>query len=231
MLTNNTPFLSFEKNQGSAYIASNDAYLKLIGFSCKEEMMGKTDWEIPSTAQFSQAYILQDEQVMKERVVLHTIGSASCAKEEWKIVLGRKIPILNGAGKKSVGLKFSAIDITSFLIQMNYMLHGFLAEPHTLWIPGSHVLNTIAPLNTQLTKRQLECLLLLIKGKTAKQIAKQLNLSPRTVEDHCEQLKARLDCHSKSELIDKAVKSGLIATSPEHLLNYFLLSSLAQGNF
>jgi len=57
--------------------------------------------------------------------------------------------------------------------------------------------------NKKLTKRQLECCLLLMKGKTAKDIALVLGLSHRTVEDYLNQIKIKLGCSNKTELIIK----------------------------
>lgn len=53
-----------------------------------------------------------------------------------------------------------------------------------------------------LSKRELDCLHPLIRGKTAKEIGKILNLSPRTVESYLENIKSKLSVDSKAELID-----------------------------
>ncbi len=55
-----------------------------------------------------------------------------------------------------------------------------------------------------LTERELECLNLLLKGKSATQIAKLLYISPRTVETHLEHIKNKMACFSKSEVVEKA---------------------------
>ncbi len=57
-----------------------------------------------------------------------------------------------------------------------------------------------------LTNRQLACCSLLLKGKTAKEIGVNLNLSARTVESYFDIVKAKLDCKNKSELILKLSK-------------------------
>lgn len=53
-----------------------------------------------------------------------------------------------------------------------------------------------------LTQREFDCLNLLVKRKTAKEIAKALNLSSRTVEYYLERIKLKLNCDSRSQLID-----------------------------
>lgn len=59
-----------------------------------------------------------------------------------------------------------------------------------------------------LTLRQTQCLYYLIRGKTAKEIAKIINLSHRTIEDHIAGLRYKLDCNTIRELIGKAIECG-----------------------
>jgi DNA-binding CsgD family transcriptional regulator len=46
---------------------------------------------------------------------------------------------------------------------------------------------------------------LLTRGKTAKESAKILNVSHRTIEHRLEKMRAKLNAASKSELIDKVL--------------------------
>jgi len=57
--------------------------------------------------------------------------------------------------------------------------------------------------NTSLSKREAECLSQLVHGKTAKEIAKALKLSPRTVEYFLENIKTKTGIPNKSDLIQK----------------------------
>jgi DNA-binding CsgD family transcriptional regulator len=51
------------------------------------------------------------------------------------------------------------------------------------------------------SKRKSEVIYYLLRGCTAKEIAKKLNLSPRTIESHIEELKMEIGVNRKSELI------------------------------
>jgi DNA-binding NarL/FixJ family response regulator len=62
-----------------------------------------------------------------------------------------------------------------------------------------------------LTSRQREVLQLLAKGKTAREIAMYLNISPRTAEFHKYRIMEVLGFQHSSELIHFAVKSGLLS--------------------
>jgi DNA-binding NarL/FixJ family response regulator len=60
----------------------------------------------------------------------------------------------------------------------------------------------------QLTQRQREILQLLVEGKSAKEVANLLNISPRTVEFHKYNMMAKLKLKSVSALIQYAIKHG-----------------------
>jgi DNA-binding NarL/FixJ family response regulator len=76
------------------------------------------------------------------------------------------------------------------------------------------VLRTISGANQgerQLTSRQREVLQLIAQGKRMKEIAADLNISVRTVEDHKSQLLVALGVKSTADLVKFAVKHGLVS--------------------
>jgi DNA-binding CsgD family transcriptional regulator len=60
-----------------------------------------------------------------------------------------------------------------------------------------------------LTPRQRKVVLLTISGLGAKECARELGISKRTVEDHLAQAKVRAGVGSKEELIAWAVRVGI----------------------
>jgi DNA-binding NarL/FixJ family response regulator len=64
-----------------------------------------------------------------------------------------------------------------------------------------------------LTPRQREVLQLAAEGRTVKEIAGALNISPKTVEFHKTQIMEHLDLHTTADLTKYAISHGLI--SPE----------------
>jgi DNA-binding NarL/FixJ family response regulator len=72
-----------------------------------------------------------------------------------------------------------------------------------------------APASTEvtpggLTGRQLEVLLRVARGLSNKEIARELAISPKTVEFHRGQLMQRLDLHDVASLTRYAVQAGLV---------------------
>ncbi|STX51569.1 LuxR family transcriptional regulator [Legionella busanensis] len=59
--------------------------------------------------------------------------------------------------------------------------------------------------NVLLTPREQECLEFTVKGFTAKQIAKKLAISPRTVEEYINHVKLKLETCTKREMIQKVL--------------------------
>jgi len=62
--------------------------------------------------------------------------------------------------------------------------------------------------NVVLTSRELDTIFCLIDGMTAKESATVLNLSQRTVETYFENIKLKLNCFTKSEILDILGKDG-----------------------
>ena len=68
---------------------------------------------------------------------------------------------------------------------------------------------TNAEADALLSKREVEVLLLLVQGKQNKVVARELEISPRTVEVHRARIMQRLEATSFAELVRLAVMSGL----------------------
>lgn len=61
-----------------------------------------------------------------------------------------------------------------------------------------------------LTPRELETLRYLASGMSRKEIARSMEISPKTVEQHCEHVMAKLDIHDRVELARFAIREGVL---------------------
>jgi non-specific serine/threonine protein kinase len=68
------------------------------------------------------------------------------------------------------------------------------------------------PGSTRLTRREQEVARLVARGRTNRQIAKQLFVAERTVDTHVEHIRDKLDVHSRAEIAAWVTESGLGAT-------------------
>jgi DNA-binding NarL/FixJ family response regulator len=68
-----------------------------------------------------------------------------------------------------------------------------------------------APPSRELTTRELEILQLIVHGKSNKEIAAVLGVSPNTVNVHRANLMATLEIHNTAELVVYAIRAGLVS--------------------
>ena len=61
-----------------------------------------------------------------------------------------------------------------------------------------------------LTKREVEVLKCIAKGQSAKEIAQNLNIAPRTVERHIGRVRLKTRTKNRSHLVAYAISKGLI---------------------
>jgi DNA-binding NarL/FixJ family response regulator len=66
----------------------------------------------------------------------------------------------------------------------------------------------------KLTPRQREVLQLIAEGRTMKEVASILNISARTVESHKYEMMEALGVQTNAELLQYAIKIGLVTVSP-----------------
>lgn len=70
----------------------------------------------------------------------------------------------------------------------------------------------------KLTQRETECLFLLIRGKSAKEIARFLEISPRTVEEYIEHIKVKMNVSTRHQIITKAIEMKMLEIIPKNNL-------------
>jgi DNA-binding NarL/FixJ family response regulator len=97
--------------------------------------------------------------------------------------------------------------IKAVLEGQRYISRGIVAEDFDLskWEPGK-----AARSRAPLTSRERQVLQLLAEGRTAKEVADALRLSPRTVAFHRNNMKRKLGLRKSIELIKRAVDEGFI---------------------
>lgn len=79
-------------------------------------------------------------------------------------------------------------------------------DPHASGIWTFEDLSSKRPVSAELTAREREIAALLVDGKTSKIIARQINLSPRTVEMHRAKLMRKFNAATSSELVNKLLR-------------------------
>lgn len=69
-----------------------------------------------------------------------------------------------------------------------------------------------SPSEDNLTQREVEVLGLIALGHTSVEIARKLNVSPRTIETHRAHIHKKLGLGTRAELVRYALRRGLLGT-------------------
>lgn len=67
---------------------------------------------------------------------------------------------------------------------------------------------------SMLTRRELEILEYVTRGLSAKEVARHINISPRTVDRHVECARLKLRARNRTHMVACAVKAGLLQMEP-----------------
>jgi DNA-binding CsgD family transcriptional regulator len=176
------PVSIFWKDLHSNFLGCNSQFANAARLPSPELIYGKSDYDLPWGDSHGDIYRRGDKDVLEGQLMINSFETQKTANGELITILINKTPLMNESGQK-IGIIGSYFEISDF--------------KHT-------------PLPTSLSARQKECLIFLCKGMTAKTIANMLSISVRTVEHHIEELKYKLDCHNKSELIIKALNFDFV---------------------
>lgn len=174
------PFHFFIISPDSFFMACNDLQAKNFGFNTHSDIIGLHIFDIIRETQASHQLIENNKRVLIDNKKM-VFFERSTSKNSTEITgLSYKQPLKNNHNKPcgTVGI--------AFLIDNKESL---FSDGHS---------------EIALSNRQIDCLYYLTKGMTSKQIAQRLQLSPRTVEHHFEAIKEKLNCHSRTDLVEKA---------------------------
>jgi DNA-binding CsgD family transcriptional regulator len=214
----NIPLLTCIKNSQLTYLAISDMTAKFLGWNSSEDACGKTDYDLPCSAvELAPLFATKDKKVLASGKRMLTLDVADYADGR-RLMLGEtKILTAQMEGGNFRGLIIQCLDVTDTILFRAYSaLHQFDQK-----ISPSAASYILSPFHCpfQLTEKQEACLFLLVRGKSAKQIAYILNISPRTAESYLVAIKEQLNCQSKSALIEKAIDLGYLYYVPETLQN------------
>lgn len=202
-------------NRDSQITYTNHKTAQAYGFSNQDEAAGKTIYDLKSpVVEFATQVIEQDQKVMRENNRLLILDVHLYPDNTHRVLLSEKSPLQ--INSKIAGCIFRATEINNaVMLETSRLLH--YSDKQYYAQSGHHGRSYVigdTMQKTVFTPRQMDCLFYLLRGQSAKAIAKHLNLSPRTVEAHIESMKSRANCDSKSQLIEYAIEKGLIHYLP-----------------
>ena len=163
----------------------NAYYIKkliALGISTEDtpSIVGKTDFDLFNKATATLFY-QNDQQIIKSQTEALLTEEHQISPQYIQRFITVKTPLLN-QDKQAIGVIGSSHEIS--------VVH----------INGQPI---------ELNRRDVDCLAGIFKGMSAKMIAKHHDLSPRTVESYIENLKNKINCQNKHEIIQLILDNNL----------------------
>jgi DNA-binding CsgD family transcriptional regulator len=194
---------AFWKDKHGKYLGANKNELDWLNLSTFDHLIGRDDREIMD---LGPAHICREND---QKVLLSGNGMAFIeppaqekSKQRKQSCISYKVPLYNRHGKTigtfGIGYELDSLHAEEAILKEISFLIGPAAEAIF-----KQNLFSLRQNKFGLSMRQLECLDLLAKGMTYKQIAANLGLSSRTIEHYIEAIKIKLNCESRHALIAK----------------------------
>lgn len=187
------------------HLGCNDNMAKFLNFKSPDAITGLKDTELPShTDEITNFHFEKDQLALQG----HTLKFIHLVQDDLFFVM--KKPIFDD-NKKINGIIYHCqiLNDAKFfakLIRTDKTYNDTQKNIQYDIKPSTNIYN--------LSKRELQCMFHVLRGKTNAQIANILNLTKRTIDFYMENIKNKFGCHRKSELIIKAIEMGYMKIIP-----------------
>ncbi|MBL4647663.1 MAG: PAS domain-containing protein [Gammaproteobacteria bacterium] len=197
------------------YLGANQNLLAAMKLQHQTELIGRDDAQLNMNSSTEDAMFHQQDLLALQGHSLEIIHAVKDAQADAHTCFLLKGPLRNEQ-QKIVGIIYHCtpwsqpnLFVELKKIDQKYQSAAEIADYYVL---DSH--HNPGKLST----RELECLFLQLRGKTAKQIAQILQLSKRTIEYYIDNIKSKLGCQNKAELLVTAMTQGYQQHVPKSLL-------------
>ena len=198
------PLYIFAKDKNFKYLFCNEKVAEAAGVDSPQQIIGKTDYEV-ICKKYADSYRKTDIQILNSKtrvniqeVIIHSQGIPD--------VFVTKTQLMDG-DENCIGIIGFSIDITGYCLTKKK--GNFDPEKQRFYLGEPFC-------NVYLTRRELEVFRYLLCGYTLNKISFLLKISPKTTRWYICNLKIKLQCQSKSEIMSMAIQHGLTYILEEH---------------
>jgi DNA-binding CsgD family transcriptional regulator len=213
------PGLVAAKTIDSKYYSISSAVADYLGIESPQDLLGCSDYDLPEKlTEFADIFIEYDQLVIMGEV--ETLSSIEILPYTCgiRLLFTRRTPLLDDSQKR-IGLITQSLDVTDIDLFKTFLIfEKTKSNIFDLEKQGSYLIDSTNQ-DITLTHRQHDCLFFLLRGKSYKEIALILDISPRTIETHIEQLKIKFHCRTKAQLCEAAIEKGFYHRIPESLVS------------
>lgn len=219
------------KDMDSIYLKTNTNAARLLGFRCSDDLIGLTDYDLRcEAADYAEAFITEDKNITNKALaetttILYIHGYSD---NKIKTLIGNKA-IFYDELSNPIGIVCQLIEIAHHILKNLFFSSSLYPINRSKTYRGSYYLNSPYP-EINLSKQQALCLFYVLRGKTNKVIAQILKLSPRTVEAYLDNIKHKMGCINKANLIEKSIELGFLEIVPLGILKQALSKPFSNEN-
>jgi len=187
------------KDKTGKFLTVSENIAEMAGLDSAVSLIGKSDDHMPWQDRVD---LYNEEEKIALSGKLHQHYQLQTTIKGTIKIIVTKSPLLNQFGK-IIGTIGSSIDVTN-----KYIAHcGGKVDSRKRLHLGKYFNNEY------LTRKEFMVLKYTLHGYTSKKTGELLNLSKRTVESYIINIKAKLQCQTKGDIIHVAIKHGLLNTS------------------
>jgi DNA-binding CsgD family transcriptional regulator len=209
------------KTVDSTYAAANDLCAQLAGYKNVESYLGTSDYDWKCEAvEIADDIRAQDKLVLETQNTWQSFNILKFSNNSLTYYLSTK-SLLRDTEGKILGILFIGTILTdaTLLKILTPFTQNNPLEAHKKIQCSVYPIIKNHQDELKLSRRQLECLFYLLRGKSAKEIGLILDLSSRTIEMYLEHIKDKFRCATKSELIEKAIEKGYFYYLPDSIVH------------
>jgi len=205
------------------YLDLNAASAYLHGFKSREHALeSESIFMLNDMVNFIEQLQQQTSEVIQNHQPMTLLNILPSFSDNRKTVqLVRKLPLSlpnsNVKGIVGYGNFIENSDFNDFLKQLMQLDVQHCTNIHQ----GKRSYTVGHFKQANLSKQEKTCLFFVIRGQSAQQIANQMNLSKRTVESYLDHVKVKLNCYTRSEMIEKAIDLGYVHIIPHTIFETY----------
>jgi DNA-binding CsgD family transcriptional regulator len=203
------PIHVYWKGKDFRYLGCNDIMAENLNLRSNSAIIGKLDQDTIIEATTAYTYQQQDDEVFTSNQPHSYIDVGQYAGNQTIAFATYKIPLHNEK-QQVVSVLGISVPITNpvFLDIHSQFKNNFNIQFPNLSLRNTEFMNTVH--FSKLSKREFQCICLMVRGLSANSIGKKLGLSKRTIEDYIERAKNKLGCSNKAELIEYAISNHFL---------------------
>lgn len=190
------------KNSDLEYEYASKALANLVGFKQDTDLIGLTDADLNCKAADSFAWFQNHDKLVSKSGAHLSLLSFNQYADGWHLLFTQKFPPLCQSNTEE-RIIITTCDITNLsLINMGVLMNDVFSkkiinrEAFSFQIDSSYA-------SIDISKQESQCLFYFFHGYTIKLIAKELKISPATVETYLNRIKHKLGCTKRSQIIEK----------------------------